>query len=75
MELNMTTKQMEQFFNKALSKVYTRPKRPVHRALQVQQKLKVKTICSAAGNDKSGLVQTFFNYIRHNGGSDEGTPV
>ena len=75
MELNMTTEQMEQFFNKALSDVYSRPKRPVRRFLRVQQKLKVKQICSAAGNDKRGLVQTFFYFIRHNGCSDEGTPV
>lgn len=71
MELNMTTEQMELFFSKALSDVYSRPKRPVRQAIRTQQKLKVKTICS----DKSGMIQTFFNLIRHNGCSDDGTPV
>ena len=73
--LNMTTEQMELFFSKTLSDVYSRPKRPVHRAIRAQQKLKVRTICSVAVNDTSGLVQTFFNFIRQNGCSDEGTPV
>ena len=73
-ELNMTTDQMELFFSKALSDIYSRPKRPVRRVVRVQHKLKVKKICSDV-DDKCGLVQTFFNFIRQNGCSNEGTPV
>jgi len=75
MALKMTNQEIELFFKKALSDVYTRPKRPIRRQIRIVQKSNISIFNNVVNSGKTGILGNFFNLLRKNGTTDEGTPV